>query len=103
MKTLTVERAREFAEAANRKERRLNDDFIRKLVAKVRRLTREACQQGISALMLVEPIRSYSLRGARIQGTLQRGETSPEEPGYLRGHCVQGARVKPLTPCLTSV
>ena len=74
MKTLTVERAREFAEAANRKERRLNDDFIRKLVAKVRALVRDALKKGMAALILVDPLSANTLRGTRLQGTLLRAK-----------------------------
>jgi predicted xylose isomerase-like sugar epimerase len=80
----------------------LNDDFTHKLVAKVRRLAREACQQGISALILVEPIRSDSLRGARMQGTLQRARRALKNLATYEDIAFR-ARVKPLTPCLTSV
>lgn len=102
LKTLTIERAREFAEAARRKERRLNGDFTLKLAAKVRRLAREACQQGVSVLMLVEPIRSDSLRGAGMQGTLQGTSRALKNLATYEDIAFR-ARVKPLTPCLTSV
>jgi ribosomal protein S27AE len=73
LKTLTAERARELADATREKEKRLNNSFISKLVAKVRTLVREAVRRGMSALILVEPIDSSSLRGTELQGTLLRG------------------------------
>jgi len=73
LETLTTERARELAEKTRGKERRFNDEFVNKLVAKVRSVIREARQRGMSALILVEPINSDSLKGTELQGTLLRG------------------------------
>jgi ribosomal protein S27AE len=73
LNTLTTERARELAEKTRGREKRLNSDFISRLIAKVRSVVREARQRGVSALILVEPIDSSSLRGTELQGTLLRG------------------------------
>jgi hypothetical protein len=73
LETLTTERARELAEKTREGETRLNTDFVCELVAKVRKLVREAVKKGMSALILVEPIDSSSLRGTELQGTLLRG------------------------------
>jgi len=73
LETLTTEGARELAEKTREGEKRLNTDFVCKLVAKVRKLVREAVKKGMSALILVEPIDSNSLRGTELQGTLLRG------------------------------
>jgi ribosomal protein S27AE len=73
LKTLTTERARELAEKTRGREKRLNSGFVCELVAKVRSVVREARQRGMSALILVEPIDSDSLRGTELQGTLLRG------------------------------
>jgi hypothetical protein len=73
LRTLTTERARELAEKTREKEKRLNTDFVCELVAKVRAVVREARQRGMSALILVEPIDSDSLKGTELQGTLLRG------------------------------
>jgi ribosomal protein L37AE/L43A len=73
LNTLTTERARELADAARGREKRLNDSFVCELVAKVRSVVREAVKKGVSALILVEPIDSNSLRGTELQGTLLRG------------------------------
>jgi len=73
LETLTTERARELAEKTRGKERRFNDEFVNKLVAKVRSVIREARQRGMGALILVEAIDSNSLRGTELQGTLLRG------------------------------
>jgi ribosomal protein S27AE len=73
LKTLTTERARELAEKTREGEKRLNTDFVCELVAKVRTLVRDAVKKGMSALILVEPIDSSSLRGTELQGTLLRG------------------------------
>jgi ribosomal protein S27AE len=73
LNTLTTERARELAEKTREKERRLNDSFVCELVAKVRKLVREAVKKGMSALILVEPVDPSSLRGTELQGTLLRG------------------------------
>jgi len=73
LKTLTTEGARELAEKTRGREKRLNSDFISKLIAKARSVVREARQRGISALILVEAINSNSLRGTELQGTLLRG------------------------------
>jgi ribosomal protein S27AE len=73
LETLTTERARELAEKTRGKERRFNDEFVCELVAKVRAVVREARQRGMSALILVEPIDSDSLKGTELQGTLLRG------------------------------
>jgi ribosomal protein L37AE/L43A len=74
LRALTSERARELADAARRGEKRLNDSFVCKLVAKARKLVREARQRGVSALILVEPVNADSLRGTELQGTLLRGK-----------------------------
>jgi predicted RNA-binding Zn-ribbon protein involved in translation (DUF1610 family) len=73
LRALTTERARELADAARGREKRLNDSFVCKLVAKVRSAIREARQRGMGALILVEAIDSNSLRGTELQGTLLRG------------------------------
>jgi hypothetical protein len=73
LKTLTAERARELAEKTREREKRLNSDFIRKMIAKVRALDRDAVKKGMGALILVEPIDNDSLRGTELQGTLMRG------------------------------
>jgi len=73
LEALTTERARELADAARGKERRLNDSFVCNLIAKVRAVVREAVKKGFSALILVEPIDADSLRGTELQGTLLRG------------------------------
>ena len=61
-----------LADAAREKEKRLNNDFIRKIMAKVRALDRDAVKKGMGALILVEPVDSDSLRGTKLQGTLLR-------------------------------
>jgi len=73
LETLTTERARELAEKTRGREKRLNNDFISRLIAKVRALVRDAVKKGMGALILVEPIDSDSLRGTELQGTLLRG------------------------------
>jgi ribosomal protein L37AE/L43A len=73
LKTLTTERARELAEKTRGREKRLNSDFISRLIAKARTLVRDAVRRGMSALILIEPIDSNSLRGTELQGTLLRG------------------------------
>jgi ribosomal protein S27AE len=73
LKTLTTERVRELAEKTREGETRLNTDFVCELVAKVRSVVREAVKKGMSALILVEPIDSDSLKGTELQGTLLRG------------------------------
>jgi predicted RNA-binding Zn-ribbon protein involved in translation (DUF1610 family) len=73
LKTLTAERARELADATREKEKRLNNDFIRKIIAKVRALVRDAVRRGMGALILVEPINANSLKHTELQGTLLRG------------------------------
>jgi ribosomal protein S27AE len=73
LRALSTERARELAEKTREKERRLNDSFVSNLIAKVRSAVREAVKKGMSALILVEPIDSDSLKGTELQGTLLRG------------------------------
>jgi ribosomal protein S27AE len=73
LETLTTERARELVEKTRGREKRLNSDFISRLIAKARTLVRDAVRRGMSALILVEPIDSSSLRGTELQGTLLRG------------------------------
>ena len=73
LRVLTTERARELAGKTREREKRLNSEFVCELVAKVRKLVREARQRGMNALILVEPIDSSSLRGTELQGTLLRG------------------------------
>ena len=85
LERLTAERARELAEATRRRERRLNEAFIQKLTARVRRLVREARQQGMSVLMLVDPIDPDSLRGTRLQGTLLRARRSLKNLAVYEG------------------
>jgi hypothetical protein len=76
LRTLTTERARELAEAARVRERRLNEAFVQKLAAEVRGPVREARRRGINVLILVDPISSESLRGTKLQGTLLRARRS---------------------------
>jgi ribosomal protein S27AE len=73
LRVLTTERARELAEKTREREKRLNSEFVCELVAKVRSVVREAVKKGMSALILVEPIDSNSLRETELQGTLLRG------------------------------
>jgi ribosomal protein S27AE len=73
LRALTTEGARELAEKTRGREKRLNDEFVSNLTAKVRSVVREARQRGMSALILVEPIDSDSLRRTELQGTLLRG------------------------------
>jgi hypothetical protein len=49
LETLTTERARELAEKTREGETRLNTDFVCELVAKVRKLVKEAVKKGMSA------------------------------------------------------
>jgi len=76
LERLTTERARELAGATRAKEKRLNEAFVQRLVAEARRLVREARQQGINVLILVDPIDPDSLRGTKLQGTLLRARRS---------------------------
>jgi ribosomal protein S27AE len=73
LKTLTTERARELVEKTRGREKRLNDNFVSKLIAKARSVIRESVKKGMGALILMEPIDSNSLRGTELQGTLLRG------------------------------
>jgi ribosomal protein S27AE len=73
LRALTTERARELAEKTRGREKRLNDEFVSNLTAKVRSVVREARQREMSALILVEPVNADSLRGTELQGTLLRG------------------------------
>jgi len=73
LKTVTTERARVLAEKTREREKRLNDNFVSKLIAKARSVIRESVKKGMSALILVEPIDSDSLKGTELQGTLLRG------------------------------
>jgi predicted RNA-binding Zn-ribbon protein involved in translation (DUF1610 family) len=76
-----------LADATREKEKRLNNDFIRKIIAKVRALVRDAVKKGMGALILVEPEDSDSLRGTKLQGTLLRSRK------FLRNLAVyEGAR-----------
>jgi hypothetical protein len=76
LEKLTTERARELAEATRRRERRLNNAFVERLAARVRRLVRKAHKRGMSVLVLIDPIDPDSLRGTRLQGTLLRARRS---------------------------
>jgi hypothetical protein len=72
LEALTTERAEELAGATRARERRLNEAFVQRLAARVRRLVREARKRGMNVLMLVDPIDPDSLRGTKLQGTLLR-------------------------------
>jgi hypothetical protein len=85
LERLTTERARELAEATRRREGRLNEVFVQRLVAEARRLVREARQQGVSVLMLVDPIDPDSLRGISLQGTLLRARRSLKNLAVYEG------------------
>jgi hypothetical protein len=76
LEKLTTDRAKELAEATRKKERRLNNAFVERLAARVRRLVRKAHKRGMNILMLVDPINPDSLRGTRLQGTLLRARRS---------------------------
>jgi len=53
----------------------------------VRRLVREARQQGMNVLILVDPIDPDSLRGTRLQGTLLRARRSLRNLAVTRERC----------------
>ena len=82
---LTPERARELAALARRKERRLNDAFVRRVTAVVRRLVREAAKEGRAAVILVDPIDYKSLEGTGLQGTLLRARRALENLARYEG------------------
>jgi hypothetical protein len=100
LEALTTERARELAEAARARERRLNNAFVQELAARVRRLVREARQQGMGVLILIDPINPDSLRGTSLQGTLLRARRKPLRGSSARdrGGCEPRQRVDPMTP-----
>jgi len=60
------------ARRIRRKERRLNDAFVQRFTALVRKLVREARRRDASVVVLVDPINSETLRGTGLQGTLLR-------------------------------
>jgi ribosomal protein S27AE len=72
LKTLTTERARELAHLTRKREKRLNDEFVNKLVAKVRSVLRETKKRDVGTLIFIDPVNSDSLRGTELQGTLLR-------------------------------
>jgi len=51
----------------------------------VRRLVREARQQGMSVLILIDPINPESLRGTSLQGTLLRARRSLKNLAMYEG------------------
>jgi len=92
LRSLTVERAGELAGATRAKEKRLNNAFVERLVARVRGLVREARQQGMNVLILIDPIDSDSLRGTRLQGTLLRARRSLRNLAVYEGAMLRLAR-----------
>ncbi|MCC6004002.1 MAG: zinc ribbon domain-containing protein, partial [Thermofilum sp.] len=62
------------------------------LAAEVRRLVREARQQGMNTLMLVDPINNESLRGTKLQGTLLRARRSLRNLAAYEGAMLRLAR-----------
>jgi hypothetical protein len=92
LRTLTTERARELAEATRARERGLNEVFIQRLAAKVRRLVREARKRGMGVLILVDPVNPGSLRGTRLQGTLLRARRSLGNLAMYEGALLRLAR-----------
>jgi len=84
-KALTPELAHELARQARTKERRLNDDFVRRFAARVRKLLREAAKEGRAAVILVDPIDYKSLEGTRLQGTLLRARRALENIARYEG------------------
>jgi hypothetical protein len=92
LEALTTERARELAEATRGKERRLNNAFVQRLVARVRGLVREARKQGMGVLILVDPIDPDSLRGTWLQGTLLRARRSLRNLAVYEGAMLRLAR-----------
>ena len=85
MKALTPELAHELARQARRKERRSNDDFVRRFAALVRELLRKAAKEGRAAVILVDPINSETLRGTELQGTLLRARRALENLARYEG------------------
>jgi hypothetical protein len=92
LERLTSERAKELAEATRARERRLNEAFIQKLTARVRRLVREARRRGMNVLVLIDPIDPDSLRGTRLQGTLLRARRSLRNLARYEGALFRLAR-----------
>ncbi|MCC6002828.1 MAG: transposase [Thermofilum sp.] len=69
---MTPERARELSALAKHRERRENDEFIRRLVGDLRKVVREARERNMHVVVLVDPIDSDTLRGTPLQRTLLR-------------------------------
>ncbi|MCC6004389.1 MAG: hypothetical protein LM590_08630, partial [Thermofilum sp.] len=64
---MTPERARKLSALAKRRERRENDEFIRRLVGDLRKVVREARSANMHVAVLVDPIDSNTLRGTPLQ------------------------------------
>jgi hypothetical protein len=92
LEKLTTESAGKIAEATRAKEKRLNEAFIERLVAKARKLVRGARQQGMSALILIDPIDPESLKGTSLQGTLLRARRSLRNLAVYEGAMLRLAR-----------
>jgi hypothetical protein len=92
LEALTTERAGKLAKATRARERRLNEAFIQELVAQTRRLVREARQQGMGVLILVDPIDPDSLRGTKLQGTLLRARRGLKNLAMYEGVLFRLAR-----------
>jgi len=84
-KALTPELAHELTHTARRKERRSNDEFVRRFTAHVRKLVREAHRRGAAVVILVDPINSETLRGTGLQGTLLRARRSLANLAHYEG------------------
>jgi hypothetical protein len=64
--------AEKLARETLARKRKLNDAFIESFVSEVRKLIREASQEGAAVVILVDPIDAESLQGTPLQGTLLR-------------------------------
>jgi len=85
VKALTPERARELTALARRKERRLNNTFVQRFTALVRKLVGEDRRRGAAVVIIIDPINSESLRGTVLQGTLLRARRTLENLARYEG------------------
>jgi len=79
------EKLAELAAATKRKEKRLNEAFIQRLVALVRKLAREAKARGWIVSIVADPISHKSLKGSRLQRTLLRARARTRNLAYYEG------------------
>jgi transposase len=82
---ITTERAYELARRTLHKKRKMNDEFIRRVIRDLRKIIREAREQNMHTVIVIDPINPNSIKNTSLQRTLLRTRKFIRNLAYYEG------------------